>query len=132
MKSNILLLLMTLILVAGACTRDPESYTKQKSTDLVIPGDFDWKTSRDVQVNIDGLDLPVEFYSTLKIADPEGQTLFTANYNLQSDLSFTLTVPATLDSIILTYGSRTMKGAIEKGKVDFTFLQKDDKSDLGK
>lgn len=132
MKAPFLFFSAILLLAATACNREIDPTQKLKSTDLVVAGDFDWKTSQDLKVTVAGLPVPDDYVSTLKISDPAGNVVFTSSYNLRDNLEFSLMVPSNVLELTLTFGSRTIKSSIDAGKVDFTFAQKDNQADLGK
>jgi len=132
MKAKVMLFLAAIILVAWSCQKDIDLSQKQKSTDLLVPGDFDWKTSQDLSVTVTGLPAPNNFISTLKIIDIDGNVYFTASYNLRENLALHLVVPVDVQDFILTYGSRTIRRTAQNERLDFSFWQNDDKSDLGK
>jgi hypothetical protein len=75
-----------------------------------------------VKVTVTGLSLPEDFYSTLRMYDPEGNLLYTCNYNLRENLSFNLTVPGTTTELSLNYGRKTLKSAITNGTAGFSFM----------
>lgn len=132
MKNSLLLILVSLALLAGGCTKEINPIQKEKSTDLVVPADFSWKTSSKVTVNITGLPLAKDFFSTLSINSADGSKFFTGNFNMKENLVLDLVVPVSVSELILTYGKRTIKASVVNGIADFSFVQKDDQSDLGK
>jgi hypothetical protein len=132
MKAKVMLLLAVIIMAAWSCQKEIDLSQKQKSTDLVVPGDFDWKTSQDLSVTVTGLPAQSNYISTLKIIDNDGYVYYTANYNLRENLALHLFVPVEVKDFILTYGSRTLRCTAQNGRLDFNFWQDDDKSDLGK
>jgi hypothetical protein len=131
MKVKGYLVLVVMIMATWACSKEVELSTKQKTSDLVVPGDFEWRTSQDLKVTITGLAVPKDFFSTLKIIDPSGKVIFSVNYSIRQNLVLSLTVPMTVNELTLTYGSRTLRETVQDGRLDFSFWQKDDKSDLG-
>ncbi len=132
MKFRYFCCLTAAAIIVLSCDRIIDPVQKEKSTDLVVPHDFDWKTSRDVQVTVTGIPVARDFLSALAITDPDGKQIFSASYSLRDTLSISLNVPVAINELTLTYGSRTIKGKVEDGKVLFSFLQKDDTSDIGK
>ena len=130
MRKIFLILSGALMMLAGACTKDAPYVQKEKSTDLVVPGDFKWKTTDDLTVNITGLPLSVDFFTMLTISGQDGSTYFSGYYNMKENLSMKLVVPSTVTELILTCGKRTLKQAVENGVANFTFFQADSKSDL--
>jgi hypothetical protein len=132
MKKFVIILTGALMLLAGSCTKETAFIQKLKSTDLVIPADFNWKTVVDLKVNVTGLPLSKDFFSTMTITSAEGKTFFAGNYNLKENLILDLIVPATISELTLTCGKRIIKSAVVDGVIDFSFIQKDDQSDLGK
>lgn len=120
------------MLMVGSCTKETPLIQKAKSTDLVVPADFNWKTVVDLKVNVTGLPLSKDFFSTMTITSAEGKTFFAGNYNLKENLVLDLIVPTTISELTLTCGKRIIKSAVVDGVIDFSFIQKDDQSDLGK
>ena len=123
MKKIVILISAALLLTTVSCDKEIIPVTKAKSTDLVVPAEFSWKTSQDIDIQVKGLALPVDFYSTLQILDKEGTRLYAANYNLRSNLAFKLTVPATVEELVLKMGKRTLNAKVTNGKVTFDFFQ---------
>jgi hypothetical protein len=123
MKRLFLLPFVVMLLAIVACDPViPDPVQKEKSTDLVIPPGFDWKTTQLVKVTVNGLSLPADFYSTLRIYDLEGNVLYTCNYNLRENISFDLTAPRTVNELNLVYGKRTIKSSIGNGAAVFSFM----------
>jgi|GEM_PF-3523953 len=111
-----------LVLLASCTPEIPVPTQKEKSTDLLVPSDFNWKTTQVIKVTVAGLSLPADFFSTLRIIDPEGNVLYTCNYNLRENLNFNLTVPGSVKELQLTYGKRTLKASIVNGSAGFSFM----------
>jgi hypothetical protein len=123
MNRLIILTASAILFVMASCDPVvPVPTQKEKSTDLVVPAGFNWKTTQVVKVTVTGLSLPADFFSTLRMYDPEGNLLYTCNYNLRENLSFNLTVPGTTTELSLNYGRKTLKSAITNGTAGFSFM----------
>ena len=130
MKRKLFIPLIALVILAGGCSKEPVFTQKATSTELVVPSDFNWRTSSDITVNVTGLPLSNDFFSTLVISGNDGTKYFKSNYNMRENLVFDLIIPATVTELNLTCGKRELKATIVDGVAAFSFVQKDDTSDI--
>ncbi len=129
MKSRFLIPLLALAVIAGACNKDLPAEKKGRMKDLVVHSDFEWNTSTTIEVSIKGIPSDRDFFATLYLKDVSGNVFLKSNHSMRDDLNQKVTVPVTVDELVLEYGHRRLTSSIANGKVSFTFIQKDNAND---
>lgn len=120
------LLLITVVITAISCVRldppDREPKQNKQLEEITVPNDFNWSTSKKVELTITGLPTVVEIKSTLKITLTDGTTLYSALHNMSDNLKINLTVPSEAAAIVLNYGDTKQNLPIVNNKAEFSFI----------
>lgn len=125
MKKLIYILVSAALLVSTISCQKPDILEKELSDqievtktmdDLVVGSEFDWKTTKDIQVKLD-----VGANGTVYINSPEGDTFQKAFIRKNDEYLSKITVPTYVDEIQLVYAGRTEVVPIVNNKLEFTF-----------
>ena len=125
------LVILFLVGVFTSCTEDfnlPEQISSGATSlnELKVSSDFNWSTSKTVQISIAGLPTlaNVEAVKSTLVLQGENQVFYTANHAMNENLTIIVTVPASEKSIRLKFGSIEQTVTIENYKVAFSFIPK--------
>ncbi|MBI1315425.1 hypothetical protein GC167_01000 [bacterium] len=128
MKTSIYVVAFAAV-VLGACSKEVNDgvnpTTPARFEDLQVDANFDWKTTQDVTINIEGIPTPVPVQSTLVIMDVQGRAIHKALHTMSETESLSMTLPAHIKSLVVKYGSNQKEFAIENGTVQVSFLPED-------
>jgi len=74
--------------------------------EIVVPNDFDWKTTRDITLEVTGITVPVSIRNTLQVKSSDEESVYLKN-QLFMDQDYTLkfTIPSYVTEVMITYGS---------------------------
>ncbi|MCE1201304.1 MAG: hypothetical protein LWX09_04295 [Bacteroidia bacterium] len=123
MKKLSLILLSILALTLVSCKKDNVNPDKPKSIeDLQISANFDWKTTQNVSVLIQGLQVPVSVSRTVYIASPEGQEFYKGMQAINANMTYNLVVPAYLREVKVSFGTISKTLPIRNGIVAFDYI----------
>jgi hypothetical protein len=128
MKTSIYALAIAAV-VLGACSKEVNEgvnpTTPARFDDLQVDPNFDWKTTQDVTINIEGIPTPVPVKSTLVIMDQQGRAIHKELHTMSESESISMTLPSHLKSLVVKYGSNEKEFAIQNGVVSVSFLPAD-------
>ena len=91
---------------------------------LKVSPDFDWTTSKTIEITITGLPALTDVAavkSTLSIKG-DNEILYSGFHAINENLKFTLVVPSNETNIQLKFGSIVKDAIIANNKVSFTFI----------
>lgn len=121
--SGITLIIFTIFLPSCAKETLPSPEQSIATKDLSAPPDFDWKTYRNVTLNVTGLkEVNPEVTNTLYINSASGVTFYKDRLAMNQDYTLTFAVPATETSLVLIYGSKTKTLDIAAGTLTFDYI----------
>ena len=90
---------------------------------LKVSSGFDWKTVRDITINVTGLkEVNPEITNTLYVNSVSGFTFFKDNLAMNSDYTIRFSVPAGETSLVLKYGSKAKTLEITSGILTFDYI----------
>jgi len=122
----ILYLLLLLIAVAiSSCRKEelPSPENPVRTKDLKVNPTFDWKTSKDITLNVTGLkEINPETGNTLYIKSSKGETIYRDFLKMNTNYIIKFTVPSTETGVILVYGSITKSIALISGTITFNYI----------
>jgi hypothetical protein len=125
MKKLGLLSSLIILLSVISCTKDQYDFptpTSGNLKEIKVSSNFDWSTSKPVDINITGLPTIVPVYSTLSIRDEEGSTLYQGMHEMGKNTVIKVNVPSVTDKLHMQYGTVTYVLQIENGKAEFSFI----------
>ena len=95
---------------------------KPKLEDVKVPENFNWSTSKTVEVSITGLSTVVPIKNTLTITLPDGSKLYNVYHDMSINLKLNLIVPSTINQLKLKFGSFDETLNIIDNKAEFSFI----------
>lgn len=98
---------------------DPENIKNMKA--LTIYETFNWSTSKTITVDIEGIPGAINISRTLTLTN-NGHIFFSILLPINQNLSTTLIVPQTLNSLTLHYGNFEQVFDLSGGKIEYSFL----------
>ncbi len=90
--------------------------------EINVSSNFDWNTSRNIDINITGLPTQIPIFSTLTISLNDGSNLFQMNHEMSKTIKLELVVPNLEENIKIKYGTMEYTLPIENNKVAFSFI----------
>ncbi len=98
---------------------DPGNNNNMKA--LTISESFNWSTNKTIAVEIEGIPGAIQISRTLTLSN-DGVVFFSMLLPINQNLSTTLVVPQTLNSLTLQYGSFEQVFDLTGGKIEYSFL----------
>jgi len=124
MKKLVFLILLVISLVS--CQKNFDTVPdKPKSTkDLVVNSTFDWKTSKEITLNVIGMKgINPEIHNTLYVKSSVGDTVYFKDLLVMSnDYTLKFSVPSTETKVILVYGSKTTTIDLLSNTITFDYI----------
>lgn len=118
-------LILASTLVLSCVKLDPTDRSikpNEKLNEISVPGDFNWSTSKKVEVSITGLPTVIEIKNTLKVTLADGTTLYSALHKMSDNIKINLTVPNETNTIVIIYGATQQSIPIVDNKAEFSFI----------
>ena len=111
MKKIALFLILIMILFTS-CRKDfnvVPDITPKNTKDLVVNSNFDWKTSKEITLNVIGMkDVNPQISNTLYVESSNGGTVYYKDLLfMNKDYTLKFAIPSTETKVILVYGSKT-------------------------
>lgn len=134
-KTQLLFSLTFLLIAFTSCKKDLNTDIPSEEVlefqNLSVSPDFDWKSTRSLEVKVEGVDLNGRSITNqLSIFDENGKELFSAWQEMSANTSIDLVVPSKDEYITVSYGSIRHTLLIDNNTVVFNFLdQTEDEED---
>jgi len=128
MKKQFQIVIILLAIVLTGCKDELiEDFTSKGAkdmTELRVASDFEWTTSKTIDISITGL--PALSYmnavkNTLYIKS-EDKIYYTGSHTINENLRLSIIIPSTESKILLKFGSIEKESAIENNKASFSFI----------
>jgi len=119
------LALLFFIFSLSSCKKDlpPAPEKVWNTTDLNVSADFDWKTSREITLNVVGLkEVNPAITNTLYVNSSAGVTYYKDLLTMSKDYTIKFTVPSTETSLVLKYGTKTSTLPITSNILTFDYI----------
>jgi len=106
---SLLLFAMVLLTTAG-CKKELSNPGSDQVIDnpleLEVSNTFDWKTTRDLTLEVTGADLPVHIRNTLQVKSTDEEKVYLKNQLfMDQDYTLHITIPSYENELLITYGS---------------------------
>ncbi|MFC2102087.1 hypothetical protein ACFLS7_03750 [Bacteroidota bacterium] len=104
-------LLSFLLIFSSGCRKelimvDPAPPTIENPLEVEVSNSFDWKTTRDITLEIAGVTLPVSISNTLQVKSTDEKKVYLKKQLfMNQDYSIKFTIPAYEAVVLVTYGS---------------------------
>ncbi len=124
---NILRGAILLMIIASASSCRKEALTKPdqpgNTQSLKVSPAFDWKTSREITLNITGMkDLSPDVSNTLYVKSSKGDIIYKDYLQMNLDYTIKFVVPATETGITLVYGKKIVPAALSSSTLSFNYI----------
>lgn len=119
MKKAVLISMAVVSLILGSCTKEIDYIKGDVNTpvdEMVVSANFDWKTSKDVVLNLTGYT-----NGLVRVESTTGVVYQTAGLLKYQPYTMKLTVPAREGSVNLVFGGKSVKVSIGSGEVTYRF-----------
>ncbi|MFC4874111.1 hypothetical protein [Negadavirga shengliensis] len=91
---------------------------------------FDWKTSREVEVTVTGLSIDLGVKRRLSLLSEDGTVFYSGTHSMSEDFVMEFELPNHVHQITMRYGNVDLKEEIAGSKVSFGFSVDNDNGDL--
>lgn len=117
---KMILIFAVLTVVFSSCRKDFTEQEEQARTktmvDLTIADDFNWKTTKDIEVKLSGTETTL-----VLINSTEGTTYHKGMLTADVDYNTKITIPTYVKEVELAYDEQVYKLTIENNKIEYTF-----------
>lgn len=125
MKRIIFILIMFTVLISS-CKKDnitPDPI-KPSTKDVIADPNFDWKTTKEITLNVIGLkQVNPNISNVLQIKSSNGDTIYYKDIiKMNSDYTIKFAVPSTETKVILTYGTKTQTINLTSNSITFDYI----------
>lgn len=113
------LLFLFLIVLVSACKKDrdqPTEIAPQRMDDLVVPADFDWKTTHTYT-----FDLSTAHEGIVSIESQDGAVFFKALLSQSADLSVKISLPSYLNKVQIKQMGRIVERELNQETITASF-----------
>jgi len=118
-----MILILIIIFSITACQKDWDQIIEDNQvemssmSDMVISSEFDWKTTKDIEINLSGLNE----YELIYVKSIDGDIFHKGVVNLGGNYMTTITIPTYLKGIILKHVETEIYFKLTGNKVIFVF-----------
>lgn len=111
----------------GGCSKDDNNPTNPTTPNSFqernVAPTFDWSTSRDLTLSIQGLPTVNPINRTLVVVDQEGRVVYKETWQMSASGTVNLNLPSYMSEITVRYGAIEKVVAIESnGTASFSFI----------
>ncbi|WP_339711404.1 hypothetical protein [Cyclobacterium amurskyense] len=133
MGFRILALIIPILVFFSSCNEEQlEENTKligpeaETIDELTVSEFFDWKTTNEITVNIEGLPVDVGVNQKLTLLTSEGTEIFGGSQKMHEDFEMTFDLPSSVDVIVMKYGGTEKSSEVKNNVASFNFeLERD-------
>lgn len=104
-------------------TDPPPGPNPENPLELVVSNEFDWKTTRDITLEVTGLSVPVNVRNTLQVKSVNEEKVYLKKQLfMNQDYTLLFTVPTYATEVLITYGSIRDTVELSTDVVSFNYL----------
>lgn len=123
---KIFLLLILIVTFLSSCNKidnvTPDTY-KSSTKDLIVQSNFNWKTSKEITLDVIGLkEVNPTISNTLYIKSSIGDTIYKDLLIMNTDYIIKFVVPSTETKVVLIYGSKTKTIDLLSNVISFDYI----------
>jgi hypothetical protein len=100
----------------------PVSTQPTNLNEIQVEQEFNWSTSKDVEIHITGLPTIQPVYSTLNISLNDGSSLYQGFHSMSENLVIRVNIPTEVSDLNLQFGKITYNLTIETNRANFSFI----------
>ncbi|MBE0646155.1 MAG: hypothetical protein IH596_00055 [Bacteroidales bacterium] len=98
--------------------------TIENPLELTVSNDFDWKTTRDITLEVTGLAVPVNIRNTIMVkSSDEVKTYLKNQLFMNQDYTLNFTIPAYETAVVITFGSLNKVVDVTPDVIYFNYLR---------
>ncbi|QTN39084.1 hypothetical protein HZ996_08035 [Cryomorphaceae bacterium] len=112
----------------SACKKDDEEPVNNNPDDfrdMVVSDSFDWRSTDEVTLNVEGLVTDHPASSTLYVSKLGGAMLVKRYVSIDETFSLELTLPSTEDQLVVRFNTIVDTVDVVNGQADFSYLPDD-------
>ncbi|MCF8255352.1 MAG: hypothetical protein K9H61_01735 [Bacteroidia bacterium] len=120
--------LVILVMAFSSCLKLPNP-TEEKPTTPVKFGEiktdpnFNWTTTRIVDIEVLGLSTRTPIYNTFKLSTKDKASVFyQGKHAMSENIALKITIPAVLDSVLMEFGSIQKTYSVANSKVTIDYI----------
>jgi hypothetical protein len=130
--SKSIIFALSLVLTLASCSKEEDIMDSEFNTasqveqfsDLQVSDNFDWNTSREVELTVNGLPTQLEINKLISVEDGSGNVLYTQVWKMSDTGKMRFSIPAHLSQINVRYGKIVKSLRIStNGLAEFSFAQ---------
>ncbi|WP_417590824.1 hypothetical protein [Owenweeksia hongkongensis] len=125
---KLMLLGTMLVLALSSCQKDKDQVKAKNSVnavstaDLVVPKDFDWKTTRLTTLRIEGSDAMFTGKRPIVIKTEDDRLILSRHVGMNEDVDIQFELPIAYKQIKVEYGAITKLVDVNNGMASFDFV----------
>jgi hypothetical protein len=115
---------LLIVLFTTGCKKNDEVVPETPETifDLNVNPSFDWKTSKEITLNVTGLPVPVTVKNTIFIKSADGKSVFyTDQLEMSKNYTIKFSIPSHLTQVVISYGTITKTSDISGSSLSFDY-----------
>lgn len=116
------ILLIMIIFSLASCKKENIDPVIVPTVELEASDNFDWKTTKDITLEISGMDVSSSINRTLYVKSSIGDTIYKELLFMNKDYTLVFTVPSTERSIDLEYGTKKQKIDLVSNVITFDYI----------
>ena len=119
MKKHLIFATLGLSLLFASCRKDVENPTDQTPSnmdEMVVPASFNWKTTKEYQLNITAPSMGI-----VEVNSAQGATYQKAYLQAQQSYTMQLTLPSFEKTVQLKFGGQTATLELNAASLSYTF-----------
>ena len=116
-----------MVICLGSCSpKDLENPGDNNlNNEMQADPNFSWSTTKQVTIEIKGLQLPVSISRKLILSTEEDAVFYTGTQQMNEDFNYTVELPNHIQSISMQYGTIEKTQDVTANKISFDYLPAD-------
>jgi len=90
--------------------------------DIKVSSSFDWKSTKEITINLQPLSTPVKINNTLVVKTEKGDVLFSKLQTMNEAFTGKILVPASLTNLVISFGTISKTETITNNQVNFNYM----------
>jgi hypothetical protein len=90
--------------------------------DIKVNASFDWKSTKEVTINLQPMSTPVKINNTLLVKTEKGEVLFSKLQTMDEAFTGKILVPASLTNLVISFGTISKTETITNNQVNFNYM----------
>lgn len=112
---------LLLITICSCNVRDEDVVDRDPEDGLQASSLFDWSTTQMVQIDITGLELPVEISRKLSLSTEDGNVFYAGTHKMNDSFHLQVELPNHIQSVTMKYGAIEKSQNLTSSKLLFNY-----------